>query len=594
MDSDDKPSTSAPIRTPVPTATLASNSNSVYTSVPVATTSSSVTSATSTSAVTPTTAPTSTSTTYTPSTATSTADPVYSPSVPVSTASHTPAHAATRKTSLTPGTYSSATGSTQPLSQATIQALLSQAAAAQAATAALPNATLPKPPSASTSSSGSSYYTTSSSNATSTNSNPATGQSYFDPNSAVWKNSTWAATLAAYPYAAQQLSAQYSQQYGFPHYQSGYQNQYKAGSSTTGTPKVEQKIAPKPRTPSPPPPEPPRDWDVLLRRFLQSLGLTQALQGLELDILVLNEDWEAKHIAVALDDLVKGIQTLRDKSPEDQKDIVVPEKPLEERKLDYVHLSNGAKPSSPTAINKSISEFLARKRANNDASNRNEFLLSIAQKRAKLSEDSEMSKEPSSCARTDAKYVNRECQMKYDIAKNEDGPLRRTMRSKNKTEESDMQPPVSTSKVLSSNSAVEPMQIDSIPTTDRHHALDERLTNIESHFAVRYVPSPPLNLLDRLKLLEDHIIRLEKDYPPWAAIHFSQPNRVWPPPPQVTPIIVPTHLTRDLSKKPTDDQAANTEAQQLPKSFRKDSSLHRALLERLEIKNAKNALASRS
>ena len=39
------------------------------------------------------------------------------------------------------------------------------------------------------------------------------------------------------------------------------------------------------------------------------------------------------------------------------------------------------------------------------------------------------------------------------------------------------------------------------------------------------VPSPPTLLLDRLKCLEEHIIRLEKDYPPWAALHFSQPNR---------------------------------------------------------------------
>ena len=26
-------------------------------------------------------------------------------------------------------------------------------------------------------------------------------------------------------------------------------------------------------------------------------------------------------------------------------------------------------------------------------------------------------------------------------------------------------------------------------------------------------------------LLEDHIIKLEKDYPAWAALHFNQPNR---------------------------------------------------------------------
>jgi len=39
------------------------------------------------------------------------------------------------------------------------------------------------------------------------------------------------------------------------------------------------------------------------------------------------------------------------------------------------------------------------------------------------------------------------------------------------------------------------------------------------------VPAPPRNLMSRLRLLEDHIMQLEKDYPPWAALHFNQPNR---------------------------------------------------------------------
>lgn len=39
------------------------------------------------------------------------------------------------------------------------------------------------------------------------------------------------------------------------------------------------------------------------------------------------------------------------------------------------------------------------------------------------------------------------------------------------------------------------------------------------------VPSLPRSLLDRVKFLEDHLVRLEKDYPPWAALHFNQPHR---------------------------------------------------------------------
>jgi hypothetical protein len=48
---------------------------------------------------------------------------------------------------------------------------------------------------------------------------------------------------------------------------------------------------------------------------------------------------------------------------------------------------------------------------------------------------------------------------------------------------------------------------------------------IFTHRGCTAVPSPPRTLLVRLKFLEDHIVRLEKDYPPWAALHFNQPNR---------------------------------------------------------------------
>ncbi len=33
------------------------------------------------------------------------------------------------------------------------------------------------------------------------------------------------------------------------------------------------------------------------------------------------------------------------------------------------------------------------------------------------------------------------------------------------------------------------------------------------------VPSPPASLLHRIKFVEDHIIQLEREYPPWAALH---------------------------------------------------------------------------
>ncbi|KAL0072323.1 hypothetical protein AAF712_000086 [Marasmius tenuissimus] len=423
------------------------------------------------------------------------------------------------------------------------------------------------------------------------------GQPYYDSAAGVWKNS-W---TMAYPYSAQSApsgSNPYAQQFAFTQFQpSTFQSHYKlpinpGQPSTSRSVDAKNAVKAKPPSPSPPPPDPCRDWDVLFRAFMKKLGLSQALKGFELDMLVMNSEWEENHIASALDELVKGVQVLRDKLSEQEQEKVIHERPLEERKLDYVHLVNDAEPSSPTSINKSISQFLSRKRLHNDVSNRNEFLLSIAQKRAKLSEETqtEVSEVPS-CARTDAKQVDRDAQMKYDIARNEDGPLKRTMKARAAPIEEHAQPTSSTvkgkgkaqtrkSSVTSNPEAVTLLEAIS---ADRHPGLDERLANIETHLSVRYVPSPPLDLLDRLKFLEDHIIQLEKDYPSW------------PPPPPSTPIIVPPHLTRDTSKKATDEksigQAGSTSAAQ-PKG-RKDSSLHRAVLERLEVKNAKSVLANR-
>jgi hypothetical protein len=185
-------------------------------------------------------------------------------------------------------------------------------------------------------------------------------------------------------------------------------------------------------------------------------------------------------------------------------------------------------------ITKSISRFLAQNRAKNDASNRAEFLLSLADKKGILrgaDPDSAVADPGPSCARTDAKTQNRDVQMKYDIAKNEDGPLRKTIKR-----EHDDRPAKRDDEVVRPDGTND-------TTAQRHPALDERLRNIETHTAVRYgeqvmhtintivikvnntVPSPPKSLLDRLKFLEDHIIRLEKDYPPWAALHFNQPHR---------------------------------------------------------------------
>ena len=48
-------------------------------------------------------------------------------------------------------------------------------------------------------------------------------------------------------------------------------------------------------------------WDAALRAFLVRVGLTQALRGFELDMLVMNSKWERSEVPGALRDLVENI-----------------------------------------------------------------------------------------------------------------------------------------------------------------------------------------------------------------------------------------------------------------------------------------------
>jgi len=140
-----------------------------------------------------------------------------------------------------------------------------------------------------------------------------------------------------------------------------------------------------------------------------------------------------------------------------------------------------------------------------------------------------------SCARVDSKLIDRDVQMRYDIAKNEEGPLRRTVKSHTQAD--------ARKDTNKGKQRVADLEEEEGCLTARHPGLDGRLADLETHLSIRYgirrpvasqrmahsspivVPSPPRTLLARLKCLEDHIVRLEKDYPPWAALHFNQPNR---------------------------------------------------------------------
>ncbi|KAG2154364.1 uncharacterized protein EDB93DRAFT_1131789 [Suillus bovinus] len=382
-----------------------------------------------------------------------------------------------------------------------------------------------------------------------------------------WQNA-W--QVPSYPYIASgSVSGQQTHytQVPYPQYQP---------PAVTYQPRQRTKVVQKPRSPTPEP-ELHRHWDEVIRSFLKKVGMNQALKGFEDDMVVMNAEWERQKVPGAIGDLMKDLMNLgKPKGSE-----TLSERPLEERKLDYVHLSGSAKPQSQTSITRSISQFLAQNRARNDASNRTEFLESLAQKRRRLNLDPDSTEPIPSCARTDAKHLDRDVQMKYDIAKNEDGPLRRTMKG------------VAGDK----GSQKELLALNDDAEGEQQPATDQRVKNIEEHLAVRYVPAPPRTLMSRLRLLEDHLLQLEKDYPPWAALHFNQPNRGWPPPPRHTPIIVPSHITTTRESKTDASQqelSSSSPTEDTPHTKVKNkskSSLHRAVMEKLEIQKAMSDLA---
>lgn len=119
-----------------------------------------------------------------------------------------------------------------------------------------------------------------------------------------------------------------------------------------------------------------------------------------------------------------------------------------------------------------MANLIAKNRARNNISNRHEFL----RKRQSVATNSDGSRDSSvmdvdmpTCARTDAIPVNRDIQMKYGVAKNEGGPLMRTVKS-NQNESDPSRDPKSKGKAL----------------LHGHSDLLERFSNLEEHLAVRY------------------------------------------------------------------------------------------------------------
>ena len=87
--------------------------------------------------------------------------------------------------------------------------------------------------------------------------------------------------------------------------------------------------------------------------------------------------------------------------------------------------------------------------------------------------------------------MNRDIQMKYDIVKNDEGPLGKTMHGtfKDSTEAFRSAPGQGMGGTIGGSKGKD------VPTLDRHPGLTERFKNIEDHLAIKYSEFSPALLL---------------------------------------------------------------------------------------------------
>ncbi|CAM0141882.1 hypothetical protein VKS41_004415 [Umbelopsis sp. WA50703] len=310
-------------------------------------------------------------------------------------------------------------------------------------------------------------------------------------------------------------------------------------------------------------------WASSFQKFFKNIGFKETNSAFEDELIMLSEDNRARlpqYISQLLSDLFPILENdihamssssliekssaaddipdsaKRKRSEEGEEDGNL-EKRIKKMNPDQVQIR-----ATNEDLRKRIEKFIQAKKSEVDASNRTEFL------KRKESDENE------GCARTDAREIDRSIQMKFDVVNNEDGPLQRSL--------------VTSASHIKVGS-----------TKRKESGADERLQNLEEHLNIRYGNNSKDNvsLFERIKVIEDTIIEIEKQNPLWAAVHFNQPNRAFPPPP-VVHLITPLETTSQSpseQKSYTSSAISPTPAQPLKPTGRANSSLTRAVIEQL-------------
>ncbi|KAG9301937.1 hypothetical protein G9A89_020981 [Geosiphon pyriformis] len=280
-----------------------------------------------------------------------------------------------------------------------------------------------------------------------------------------------------------------------------------------------------------------KEWPEILDEFLLKIGLAETSRALRTEMIAFPSRKE-EEMPKYIDWLLQGFDFWKSKIAEADSTASEPSKIIGKRKKE---IEEGDKPvkrieridaqqvqirATHSEIVQRIEEFAQFKKSEINNSNRAEFL--------RKSQDPN-DNESSSCARTEAAEINRNIQMKLEIVNNEDGPLARSTFNLSCQQNY-------------ANSVDSNQNISDLPI-----GVEERLSNIQDHLNLRIISPIPLNVYERLRVLEDKIMELERDYPPWAALHFNQPNRQGPLSPPVTTIVFDeNYKTSYLENNPSD------------------------------------------
>ncbi|KAI9506110.1 hypothetical protein GGI25_003780 [Coemansia spiralis] len=277
----------------------------------------------------------------------------------------------------------------------------------------------------------------------------------------------------------------------------------------------------------------PSEWVPLFETFFKNTELNQSLRTLKIETVTF-PCISLNFLSIHLRCLADGIQHLLEKHAHEKFSMQgadsTSKRADESNAQDVVQSICG---KEGTAQN--IDGFISKQRKEIDDNNRQEFLISETGR-------------DSTCARVDANGASKGIQIQLSAVSNNN--------NNNSNSSSALERSTTLNECLSHKQHGLLSESASLPLS----GLDERVDNLCDHLNVRFVPDVK-SIYSRVSALEDRIMTLEKEFPPWSAEHFNQPGRRYlqsPPvtiyrvlPPPLSPSSDTIHVSPGLQQSPS-------------------------------------------